>query len=93
MPVVDELAGHAVHATLPAVVLYVPAAQAVQVPPDVPASPLYPALHVHADCAVDPVPVVDELVGHAVHEMLVLPDALYFPKGQAVHPLPLSKNW
>ena len=71
------------HSELVSALLYVPVAQGLQVPPDVLASPPYPALHAHADCAVDPVPVVDEFLGHAVHATLPAV-VLYVPVAQAV---------
>ena len=67
------------HAALPVVALYVSAAQAVQLP----AGPVYPALHWHAE-----LPAAElEFDGHAVQVLsLVCPvDAENLPAAQAVH--------
>ena len=71
-------AGHAVHASEPAIVLYVPQAQASHVE-----VPVYPALHWHAELPAGEL----EFGGHAVQVVaLVCPvDAENLPASQAVH--------
>ena len=70
------------HAALPVVALYVPAAQAVQLP----AGPVYPASHLHAEFEELPAGEV-EFDGHAVQvlSLVCAVDAEYFPAAQAVH--------
>mgnify|MGYP006892641026 CR=1 FL=1 len=63
-PPVFVLAEQPVHATAPVALLYLPAAQAVGVPPSVPVNP---ALATHAVMTVEPVVMpVPLLAGHAV---------------------------
>ena len=84
-----ELVGQATQATLlPAAILYVLTRQAVQAVPAA-ALPVKPALHVHALTAVDPVTVVMEPVGQAVHATLPAA-ALYELKAHAVQAVPAA---
>ena len=71
-------ASQAVHAAEPAIVLYVPAAQASHVE-----VPVYPALHWHAELPASEM----KFGGHAVQVLsLVRPvDAEYLPATQSVH--------
>jgi hypothetical protein len=71
----------ATQGTLPVTVLIKPAWHAVQVPP---LGPVKPALHRHWVIAEAPVVVVDELLGHAVHEALPLL-AAYVPTAHGEH--------
>jgi len=74
-------AEQSVHATEPAIVLYVPGAQALHVE-----VPVYPASHWHAELEELPAGEL-KFGGHAVQVVeLVCPlDAEYVPAGQAVH--------
>ena len=78
--------GQAVHAALPVVALYLPAAQAATLVP----SPVYPASAMQFDRATDPVVVMPVFSGQAVHAALPVV-ALYLPAAQAaiVAPSPL----
>ena len=84
-PLANEPEGHAAHAALPVVSLYIPASHAVQGPPS---PPMYPKEQMHAT-----LPVTDtfEPAGH-VEQTAVPAVAAYLPTGHEEHaaePMPL----
>ena len=77
-------ASHCVHSAEPNADLYLPAAHDSQVPPS---GPLYPMLHRHCDCCVDPLDVVVESAGQDSHVEIsvafIVSECL--PTGQSRH--------
>ena len=72
------------HATLPVVDLYEPAAHDEQEPPS---GPVKPALHVHMLDALQPLHDAPEFDGHVIHVVAIVAPAVaeYDPTPQLVH--------